>query len=67
MSNTVAKLLALQTEGKQANRTLREANAPITRDTAKAAIARVQSETADLLNGATDAEFAEYIAARNRH
>jgi len=65
MSKTVKKLLALADEGKQARQTLRTANADATKFTARNTIRRVQEETADLLENATDAEFDEYIATRN--
>jgi formylmethanofuran dehydrogenase subunit E len=65
MSNTVRKLLELADEGKRVNTVLRTAQAPATQVVAKDAIRRIQEETADLLHGATDDEFNEYIAARN--
>lgn len=64
MSNTVKQLLALADESKQARQALRTAQAGITKTTARDIICRVQAETAELLENATDAEFDEYIAAR---
>lgn len=64
---TVEKLLELDHISKQARRTLRTAQADITRDTARTNIRQAQADRADLLERATDDEFAEYIEARNRH
>ncbi|QJD54041.1 hypothetical protein SEA_GALACTICA_94 [Streptomyces phage Galactica] len=67
MANIVAKLLELDHAAEQARGTLRTAKADVTKDTARNTIRQAQSEHADLLENATDAEFAEYIAQRNRH
>lgn len=67
MSNTVDKLLALTVEAKQARRTLRTAQADVTKDTARDNLRRAQEDIANLLENATDAEFHEYIETRNRH
>jgi hypothetical protein len=65
MSKTVKKLLALDTESKQARQALRTAQADVTKVTARNTIRQAQEERADLLEKATDDEFHQYIAARN--
>lgn len=65
MSKIVRKLQELDHASKQASRTLRTAQADATKDTARNTLRQAQAERADLLEGASDAEFAEYIAVRN--
>lgn len=63
----VEKLLELDHQSRQARRALRTAQADVTRVTARDNIRQAQEARADLLESATDDEFAEYIEARNRH
>ena len=65
--NVVEKLLELDHQSRQARRALRTAQADITQDTAQNHLRQAQEERADLLESATDDEFAAYIEARNRH
>lgn len=65
--NVVEKLLELDHVSRQARRNLRNAQADITRVTARNTIRKAQEDRAELLVEATDDEFAAYIEARNRH
>lgn len=65
--NVVEQLQELDHQSRQARRALRTAKSDTTRITARDNIRQAQEERADLLERATDDEFAAYIEARNRH
>lgn len=65
--NVVKELLELDHQSRQARRALRTAQADITRVTARNNIRQAQEARTNLLESATDDEFAAYIEARNRH